>query len=218
MKKRIGLMGGTFNPVHNGHLLLAQEAREQYELDEVWFLPARRPPHKDKGELPKDEIRLKMLQLAVEKNPAFAISMLEMQRTEEQTYTYDTMVELKEKYPEIEFYFIIGADSLFYMHKWYQYEKLLQGMIFLVAPRGGKDQGTEEMKKIIEKYKREYQANIGIIQMPLIEISSTDLREKRKAGKSIKYYLPDSVEAYIRECHIYREEHINVINRGFDEN
>lgn len=202
-------MGGTFNPIHNGHLLLAQEAREQYELDEIWFLPARRPPHKDNGELPKDEIRLKMLQLAVKENPAFVVSLLEMQRTGKQTYTYDTMIELKKKYPETEFYFIIGADSLFYMHKWYQYEKLLQGMIFLVAPRGGEEQETEGMKKIIDDYKKKYQARIGLIQMPLIEISSTDLREKVKAGKSIKYYLPDSVEECIRNGGVYREENRN---------
>lgn len=224
MKKRIGLMGGTFNPIHNGHLILAQEAKEQYDLDEIWFLPSKRPPHKDNRELPKDEIRLEMLYMAVESNPFFSVSLLEMNRTKEKTYTYDTMLELKEKYPDTEFYFIIGADSLFYLDKWYGFKELLKGMVFLTAPRSGLpknwkenqnfisepenflEEGSivmEEMKKIASDYKEKYQAKIYFIEMPLIEISSTELREKAKTGQSLKYYLPDCVEEYIREKKIY---------------
>ncbi len=206
MKKRIGIMGGTFNPVHNGHLLLAQEAREQYALDKVWFLPAKRPPHKEKDEIVEDDVRLEMLKLAIEGNPAFSVSLLEMQRTKELTYTYDTMMELKKTYPEFEFYFMIGQDSLFCLHKWSHYEELLRGMAFLVAPRGGEKQGMEEMKEIISLYEEKYRARIGLIDMPFIEISSTDIREKAKTGRAVKYYLPDCVEEFIRTHHIYGEE------------
>lgn len=206
MKKRIGIMGGTFNPVHNGHLLLAQEAKEQYDLDKVWFLPAKRPPHKEKDEIAEDDIRLEMLKLAIEENPAFSVSLLEMQREKELTYTYDTMMELKKTYPELDFYFMIGEDSLFYLHKWYRYEELLRGMAFLVAPRGGEKQGIAEMKKMISGYEEKYHARIGLIDMPLIEISSTDIREKVKTGRSVKYYLPDRVEEFVRTHHIYGKE------------
>lgn len=202
--KKVGLMGGTFNPVHHGHLILAQEAKEQFALDEIWFLPSRRQPHKDSTQLPEDEIRLEMLKRAIEPNPAFRISMLEMQRKEKKlTYTFDTMTELKETYPNIQFYFIIGADSLFEMHKWYHFEELLQGMVFLAAPRGGQQQGMDEIKKITAEYQKKYQARIGIIEMPLVEISSTQIRQKAAQGLSIKYYLPDSVEALICEKKLY---------------
>lgn len=209
MKNRIGLMGGTFNPVHNGHLLLAQEAQEQYGLEQVWFLPARRPPHKDNGELPKDKARIEMLRLAVEDNPAFTISMLEMQRKDGKTYTYDTLRELKEKYPLTEFYFIIGSDSLFYLHKWSHFEELLRGMVFLVALRGGEMHDKKEMEQQAEEYKKKYQARIGFINMPVIEISSTLIREKAEAGLAVRYYLPEKVEEYIRIHNIYGEESLD---------
>jgi nicotinate-nucleotide adenylyltransferase len=198
-------MGGTFNPIHNGHLILAQEAKEQFQLDEIWFLPSKRQPHKDSGELPEDEIRLAMLQAAISDNPSFTISMLEMQRDDKKlTYTFDTMVELKEKYPEIEFSFIIGEDSLVQLHKWYHFEDLLKGMIFLVAPRPGQAK-MEEMKKIAEEYEKKYHARIGIIDMPMMEISSTAVREKAADGKSVRYYLPECVETMIRTKQIYRK-------------
>jgi nicotinate-nucleotide adenylyltransferase len=197
-------MGGTFNPIHNGHLILAQEAEEQFHLDEIWFLPSKRQPHKDSGELPEDEIRLEMLKLALQGNPSFTISMLEMQRDEKKlTYTFDTMMELKKKYPEIEFSFIIGEDSLFQLHKWYHFEELLKGMVFLVAPRGGEQQGIREIKELAEEYEKKYQAKIGIVDMPLIEISSTDIRKKAAGGQSVKYYLPERVEALIQKKKIY---------------
>ncbi len=206
MKHRIGLMGGTFNPIHYGHLLLAQEAKEQYDLEQIWFLPTRRPPHKDNDELPKDKERMEMLRLAIKDHPAFTISMLEMQRTEGKTYTYDTLRELKKKYPMTEFYFIIGSDSLFYLHKWSHFEELLQGMVFLVALRGGEQEKEEELKQFMEKYRKDYHAKLDVIKMPLIEISSTFIREKAKEDLSIKYYLPENVEEYIKTHHVYGEE------------
>lgn len=209
MKHRIGLMGGTFNPIHNGHLLLAQEAKEQYDLEQVWFLPARRPPHKDNDELPKDKARLAMLKLAIEDNPAFIISMLEMQRTDGKTYTYETFRELNRKYPSTEFYFIIGSDSLFYLHKWSHFEELLHGMVFLVALRGGETHNQQEMEELIAEYKEKYQARIDYIKMPLVEISSTLIREKAENELTVKYYLPDKVEEYIRAHHIYGEEDLD---------
>lgn len=208
MKNHIGLMGGTFNPVHNGHLILAQEAKEQYNLDQVWFLPARRPPHKDNGELPKDKARIEMLRLAIEDNPAFTISMLEMQRTDGKTYTYDTFRELSEKYPSTEFSFIIGSDSLFYLHKWSHFEELLRGMVFLVALRAGcgEEHTIKEMEQLAEEYKKRYEARIGFIKMPIVEISSTLIREKAEVGLAVRYYLPEKVEEYIRVHNVYREE------------
>ncbi len=201
--KKVGIMGGTFNPIHNGHLILAQEAKEQFDLDEIWFLPSRRQPHKDSRELPEDEKRLAMLSAALEGNEAFRISLLEMERKKELTYSYDTMTELKEKYPETEFFFIIGADSLFQMHKWYRFEELLKGLIFLAAPRAG-EEGIDKMKELAAEYGKKYQARIFIIEMPYIEISSTEIRKKTGQGLSVKYYLPEKVEKFIREKGLYQ--------------
>lgn len=147
-----------------------------------------------------------MLKLAVEDNPAFTISMIEMQRTDGKTYTYDTFRELNKKYPETEFYFIIGADSLFYLHKWSHFEELLRGMVFLVAPRGGQMHTMEKMEELAAEYKKNYQARIGFIKMPLIEISSTLIREKAEKGLAVRYYLPEKVEKYIRKNNVYGEE------------
>lgn len=201
---KIGLMGGTFNPVHNGHLILAQEALEQFSLDAVWFLPNRRPPHKDNQELPEDKNRLEMLKLALAGNTAFSISLLEMQRTgKEETYTYDTMLELKQKYPQEQFYFMIGGDSLLYLHKWYRYEELLKGMVFLAAVRGGMVQSRDELEKTAQIFREKYGARIHFIKMPQIEISSTALRHRAAAGKSLQYYMPDGVAEYITARRLY---------------
>jgi len=207
--REIGLMGGTFNPIHNGHLILAQAAWEQFSLDEIWFLPSRRPPHKDNTELPEDEIRLALLSRALESNPAFSVCLLEMQRLgEDATYTYDTMLELKKRYPKEHFSFIIGGDSLLELHKWYHSKDLFKGMAFLAAGRGGLGESAGTFAVTAQHLRETYGAQIDFIEMPQIDISSTALRQRAREKKTLRYYVPECVAEYIQENHIYSYKEI----------
>lgn len=132
--KRIGIMGGTFDPVHNGHLLLGRQARSEYGLDEIWYMPSHIPPHKKDHRITDGKDRLAMLELALEGIPFFSVSDFEMKR-EGNTYTAQTLELLKEEYPEDKFYFIIGADSLFQLETWYHPEKVMELTSLLVSGR-----------------------------------------------------------------------------------
>lgn len=199
--KKVGIMGGTFNPIHLGHLSLAENAYEQLDLDIVVFIPSKNPPHKAKPEDITDQQRIDMIQLAIQGNPHFELSAIEMER-EGMTYTADTMTLLKEQNPNTEYYFIIGADSLFMMHQWYQPQIIFDHCIVAAANRDHGDQ--EALKKQIQVLKNEYNANIILIDMPTVQVSSCNIRERVAEGKSIRYYLPSSVHEYIESKCLYR--------------
>lgn len=202
MGKRIGIMGGTFNPVHIGHLIIAENAYDEYQLDEVMFLPSKNPPHKKSSDIVREEERKKMLSLAIEGNSHFSLSMLEFER-EGKTYSVDTMEILKKQYPENEYFFIIGADSLYNLEKWHRAEALMKMTCFLVASR---DQHSyDEMNMFAEQLREKYGANIAFLNTPTIEISSSKLREKARLKKSISYFVPDKVREYIKVHRLYRE-------------
>ena len=199
--KKIGIMGGTFNPIHFGHLFLAENAYEQLGLDLVLFIPSKNPPHKTKPEDITEQQRIDMIQLAIQENPHFALSTIEMER-EGMTYTADTMTILKEQNPDIEYYFIIGADSLFLMHKWYQPQVIFDNCTVAAANRDHADKVA--LTKQIQLLKKQFDANIILIDMPTVQVSSCNIRERVAARKSIRYYLPGSVLEYIESKHLYR--------------
>ncbi len=198
----IGILGGTFDPIHYAHLAIAEEARTQVGLERVVFVPAGQPPHKLDEVITPAHHRLAMLKLALASNPHFLISQVDLERPGP-CYTADTLALLQEKWgPEAELYFIIGADSLLEMHTWYHPERIIELARLIVAPRLGRSFHLAQLEKSLPGLSR----RVLTIQTPLLEISSTDLRRRVREGKSIKYYLPEEVEAYIFEHGLYRGE------------
>lgn len=200
---RIGVMGGTFDPIHYGHLVAAEESRSAFCLDKVIFMPAGRPPHKQSRKVSEPEQRYHMTALAVSSNPGFEVSRLEVDK-DEITYTYDTVTDLRRIYGEdTKIYFITGADAVLELLTWYRIEKLLGICGFIAVTRPGFDKRDLEQK--IKEITSKYGGEIICIEVPLLAISSTDIRERCKAGKTIKYLLPEEVERYILKNGMYRE-------------
>lgn len=203
-RRRVGLMGGTFDPIHIGHLMLAECAYEQFGLEQVWFLPSGNPPHKtDRRGGATDRERLEMVELAIRDNPHFALNPEEMQR-EGYTYTRDTLRLMRRKYPDTEFYFIIGADSLMAFDTWKDPESICHDCVLAVAVRDQLD--TEVMGQKMQELEEKFQARIYLLQTPDVEISSSSLRNMQRAGRSIRYYVTDGVFEYINKNRIYSNE------------
>lgn len=194
-------MGGTFNPIHQGHLLLAEEARDYCRLDEILFMPSGFSYMKNKKDIVSNEARKEMTLLAIENQPFFSLSMLEMER-EGATYTCETLEILKEHYPETLFYFILGADNLFSIEKWKNPEQIMQGFILVAAARGAKTE--DEILSKAEALKQKYKANIILLPARTIDLSSSEIRERIKNEKSVRYMLPDKVLSYIEEHGLYQ--------------
>lgn len=200
---KIGIMGGTFDPIHIGHLLLGEFAFEQFSLDEIWFLPNGNPPHKDMGEMNTClEHRVEMVRAAISGSPHFKLSLHEAKEGIH-SYTYQTMLEFHEMYPDNQFYFILGADSLFSIEKWKYFEGIFSYCTILAAMRDDKDVG--DMKKQIAYLKKKYEAEIELLMAPLLEISSTTIRKRAAKGLTVHYMVPDKVADYIKEHHLYRD-------------
>ncbi|WP_400164131.1 nicotinate-nucleotide adenylyltransferase [Brevibacillus sp. TJ4] len=187
--KHVGIMGGTFDPIHCGHLLAAEQAREQAKLDEVWFLPTHIPPHKSRHGLTPAHHRLRMVELAVADHPAFHVCDEELRR-EGPSYTYDTMRLLTQKFPTHHFSFIIGGDMVNTLPEWNHYEELVRMIRFIGLARPG------------SRMKRENES-VTYVEMPVWDISSTLIRNRVGAGKSIRYLVPDAVARYIKENGLY---------------
>ncbi len=200
-RRKIGIMGGTFDPIHVGHLILGEKAYEEFELDEVWFIPSGNPPHKREREGRASDLqRLEMVRRAVEGNPHFACSDMEM-KEEGYSYTYLTLQRLAAKYPDTDFYFIIGADSLFDFDDWREPQIICDHCILVCATR---DHASEEaLTERIQEVSRKYHGRVLRLHTMNIDISSSLMREWIKSGKSIRYYTPDAVMNYISENHIY---------------
>ena len=198
---KIGIMGGTFDPIHNGHLILSEYIREKCKLDKVIFIPTGKPPHKNSNNISDNNIRKKMVELAIESNPNFAISTIEMDSVET-SYTIDTIKELKNIYDRDELYIIIGGDSLLNLETWKDYKELISIANIIVADRYTPN--MEEMVEKIKEFNNKYNGNIVRINTPIIHISSTIIRERVKEDLSIKYLLPDILEKYIIKNHLYK--------------
>ena len=206
MSRRIGILGGTFDPIHMGHLITAEIVRVSAALDEIIFIPAARPPHKEnKGEAPAED-RLLMVQCAVEGNPSFSVSDIELRR-EGPSYTVDTIAALSEQLGDAELFFITGADAMNDLYRWHEPERLLRSCRFIVATRQGAP--LDELL-IAEKFTAEERSHIQVLPTPHLEISSTVIRARVRAGLSIRHLVPRAVEEYIRERGLYRADDKNV--------
>lgn len=190
-KKQIGIMGGTFDPIHTGHLLAAEQAREQAGLDEIWFMPTHIPPHKDRVGLTEARHRLRMVELAVADHPAFRACDLELRR-EGPSYTVDTVELLLQNHPDCQFSFIIGGDMVSILPKWHRIDELVRMIRFIGLSRPG----TQLDMSAYETYVR-------FVEMPAWDLSSTLVRKKAAQGKSIRYLVHPSVERYIKEWGLY---------------
>lgn len=200
-KKKIGIMGGTFNPIHNGHLILGQTAFEQFGLDEVLFMPNKKPYYKKMNSAVTDSQRCDMVRLAIRDNDAFTFSDIEIER-EGSTFTIDTLRILTEENPDCEYYFIMGADSLFHFDSWREPEEITKLAVLLVATR--ESMASFDIDSQIEYLQNEYEdARIECLFSPSLEISSSQLRKRCRDGKSIRYLVPDSVASYIKENQLY---------------
>lgn len=199
--KKIGIMGGTFNPIHMGHLLLGQWAMEEAALDGVAFMPTGNSYMKDKNELLPGAERLAMARLAVSERECFCCLELEVNRGGD-TYTCETLEMLQAMYPQARLYFIVGADCLFSIEKWYCPERIFRQCVLLAASRGGMPMEALEKKR--QELMKTYDAEIYLTAFPNIEISSTDIRRRCREGRSIHYLVPDSVRDYIERNRYYK--------------
>ncbi len=203
-KKKVGIMGGTFNPIHNGHLILGQTAFEQFGLDEVLFMPNKKPYYKKMSRNITEEQRCEMVKLAIANNDAFTFSDIEVNR-EGTTYTVDTLRILTKENPDYEYYFIMGADSLFHFDSWKEAGEIVKMAVLLVATRDS--MATFDIESQIEYLQSEFEdARIECLFSPSLEISSNQLRKRCREGKSIRYLVPDNVAAYIKEHNLYQQE------------
>ena len=197
---KIGIMGGTFNPIHTGHLLLAQYALEECHLDKVLFIPTGNSYLKDAKEILSGEMRLHMVNLAIEGAEEFESSDVEIQR-EGNTYTCDTLPELRKLYPEAELYFLMGADSFLSIHKWRTPDVILEYAALVVVTRDGVSyERLEEQKAFLQ---REFGGTIELVAFPTIDISSSEIRKRRKEGKSIRFQVPERVRKFVEENGLY---------------
>lgn len=192
---RLGVMGGTFNPIHQGHLVTAEVVRDEFRLKEVIFVPSGKPPHKEDDIAPAQH-RLMMVILATASNPYFSVSPIEVKRKGE-SYTRDTLIELKKMYGEnSECFFITGADAIAQVSSWHKAEDLPSLAQFVAASRPGY---TLDLKILPPSFRK----CTYIIEVPALAISSTEIRRRIREKKTIKYLVPESVETYIYKNKLY---------------
>ncbi len=199
-KKRVGIMGGTFDPIHLGHLVVANEVLNIYNLDKIIFVPAGNPPHKI-GMSDSSGDRFFMTNLATLSNNKFMVSDFEIKNLGK-SYTLNTLQEFHSIYLNTEFYFITGTDAIIDLPKWYEPKELLKLCKFIAVSRPGLKKKYLELK--INEIKNELNADIEVLNVPMLQISSTDIRERFANGISAKYLLPECVEQYIIKNNLYR--------------
>lgn len=202
-RKQVGILGGTFDPIHTGHLILAETAYEAFSLDYVMIMPNGNPPHKP-GQVNADmEHRTRMAELAVADNPHLCVSDFE-KTPQDYHYTFQTLEFLKKKHPNTDYYFILGADSLIHFDTWMEPRRICSSCRILAASRDRME--TEELQSRIRELSRKFGAVIHPLETPNIDISSNMIRERVEKGQSIRYYVPSSVEQYIREQKLYQRK------------
>ena len=203
MKRKIGILGGTFDPIHVGHLILAERAYYQFDLDEVMIMPCGNPPHKrNKGDRASLEERIEMVRLAIEDNAHFTLSLDDAHEMG-YSYTRETLERLTKQNPDTEYYFIMGADSLFTFEEWKDPGKIAQLAVLVAAVRDHVSDQSLELQ--IRHLSQKYGADIRILDVPNMDVSSRMLREWIRKKRSVRYYLPDSVISYIRNTGLYKE-------------
>ena len=187
---KIGILGGTFNPIHIGHLILAEEAREKLNLDKIIFVPTFLPPHKDNSDIVPARDRLAMVKLAIKGNRYFSVSDIEIKR-DGRSYTIDTLKEFKKKYGQDELYFIIGSDLLKYLDEWKDLDEINKLVKFVVVTRPG-----YPLEKI--------PSYIKTMAIRAVDVSAFEIRKCIKDNKSFGYLVPDSVYSYIINKKLYK--------------
>ena len=198
---RIGIFGGTFDPVHMGHLILAEQCRDQAKLDEVWFLPSYTPPHKAGAGVTRFEQRCEMLELAVAGHPAFRIDRIEKELPEP-SFTARTLAELHARHPGNEFFLLMGSDCLPDLPGWYEPRQVIELAGLVVVPRPGVMLWTAE--RLAKALGVDVSAvRLRFVACPMIEIASRELRRAVADGMSIRYMVPRAVEEYVRERKLY---------------
>ncbi|CAI6072358.1 Nicotinate-nucleotide adenylyltransferase [Paenibacillus sp. JJ-100] len=191
---KIGIMGGTFDPIHMGHLLAAEAARDSHALDEIWFMPSHVPPHKPEAGATGQQ-RLEMTEAAVKDAPQYEVLGIEMELGGV-SYTIDTMRELWRRHPEHEFFFIIGADMVNYLPKWEEIEELVSKLTFIGVGRPGFQLHLDDLPETL-------QDRVLMAEMPLVDISSTAIRRRLAKGHSVRFMIPDAVHDYIVRGGLY---------------
>ena len=194
MRMKVGIFGGTFDPVHFGHLLLAEQAREAASLHEIWFIPAGEPPHKQGKPLTPAEERKKMVELAVEGHPQFKVNPIELLRSGP-SYTVDTIMELRKQNPHVEFFLLVGADMVKNLPKWYKIKEIIQNVHVIGLGRPGVDH--DALPEFIEE------RLMWIPDAVETNISSSIIRKRFMLNRSVRYLVPDSVYKYIKEQGLY---------------
>jgi nicotinate-nucleotide adenylyltransferase len=202
-KSKIGIMGGTFDPIHYGHLVAAEGARHHFNLDMVIFVPAARPPHKGMRVITDPVHRLNMTVLATGSNPRFEVSDVEIKRRGT-SYTIDTVLNFRQSWPGSEIYFITGADAVLEILTWHRVRELLDLCSFIAATRPG--YRLENLAETLKGLPQGYIDKISVMEVPALAISSTDIRDRVIRGMPIKYLLPEEVEDYIFRKGLYREK------------
>ncbi|SDB16165.1 nicotinate-nucleotide adenylyltransferase [Butyrivibrio sp. INlla16] len=188
--RKIGILGGTFDPIHHVHLILGEAAREQFGLDRIIFIPSGCSYMKDTSSITPGELRYQMVKLAIENNPYFTCSRIEIDR-EGNSYTIDTLRELKKMYPGDEIYLILGGDTFRSIESWYESEEIFKNCIILAAVRD--NMSIEDMDKQRRHLHDTYGADVRILSFKNLDLSSSDIRARMKTGRSVRYLLPDSV-------------------------
>ena len=200
MKKK-GIMGGTFNPIHNGHLMLAEEAFQQFSLDEVLFMPCGMPYMKAGQKIQPARVRAEMTALAIQDKPYFRLSTVEIEQPGN-TYTYQTLERLRKENSDTEYFYIVGADSLFHMTNWRCPEHIFSNCRILAAVRD--DKTVRDVEEQIHRLGQTYGAVIHLLKKERMDISSSEIRRKTASGESIENDVPEPVRIYIEERGLYR--------------
>ncbi|KLU66045.1 nicotinate-nucleotide adenylyltransferase [Desulfosporosinus acididurans] len=199
--EKIGIMGGTFDPIHYGHLVAAEMARSEFNLSKVLFIPTGIPPHKDRLDISVGKSRLEMVERAIKDNPAFECSAMEIER-QGPSYTVETLRLLSKIWPEHELYFITGTDALREIFSWREAEEILTMIQFIGAARPGFD--AKDFLQCVRHDHPEIVDKIHYLEVPALAISSTDIRMRVKQQKPIRYLLPEAVRLFIEQKNLYR--------------
>ena len=200
MRRKVGIMGGTFDPIHIGHLILGESAWEQFALEKVLFMPSGNPPHKTDRHGASNEQRVEMVRRAIASNGHFELSLAEMHE-QGYVYTKETLKRLRAEHPDTDYYFIMGADKLDLLVHLTEKRKFFDQCILVAAVRD--QMSTEELDAQILKLKEQYHADIRKLESPNLDISSHTIRERCMRGESIRYYVPDEIRLYIQDEEIY---------------
>ncbi|UQZ35596.1 nicotinate-nucleotide adenylyltransferase [Paenibacillus sp. PK3_47] len=191
---KVGIMGGTFDPPHIGHMLAAESARDAYHLEQVWFMPSHIPPHKHEAGAPGED-RLEMVRRAIEGHESFGILDREVKRGGV-SYTIETVRSLQQEFPQHEFFFIIGSDMVQYLPKWREIEELVRRLTFIGVGRPGTPLDLAALPGYVAD-------KVLLADMPMVDISSTMLRARAAAGRSIRYMVPEAVFHYVQRSGLY---------------